>query len=655
MNKVIPSITRTLLSTPNVFTYEPKQPEDEKGAKQASEYVNDIAFPEADGVRAVKSAIHDACLLRNGILKVHWQKKSKVEYSRHTGLDEMSLGVLVGDDDVTVMEQEQTSEEIETPEGAVEVPSYSVKIKRVIDHGELCIDPVPLERFLKDQDAISLDDATLVGTVERLKQSDLIAMGYDNETVFALPTVDQSSDALEQARDDRVDGGEEPEQLNNAGLREVDYYELYVRLDRDGDGLAELIRCCFGGKISIQTLLAVEEWDEIPFVNFFIEDVPHQFEGVSIADDVMDLQKLKTALWRETMNNIYWQNKPQPIIQDGGIEDMDAILNPVFGKPIRIAAGRSVNDVLGYTKVPFVAKNAFDMMSFVDDVIHDRTGISEASSGMAPDALQNMTAKASAMIESAGIGRTEAIVRNVSRGMQALGKRILRLIVQHQDKERTVRLRGQWVNYDPRSWNADMDVSVNTGLGAGSRERDLMMLQVIAQQQEKLLVSMGGLDNPFVTPENLYNVLEKTTEAAGFPSPDMFFTKPNPALIEQKKQDAASQPNPEMEKVKAQVMLEQAKMQAAQAKEKAQMDADLVVKQAEIEAQSKETANKLQADALTNEQKLSVERERMLQERELRIMELEQELEIARMNSRDEALRREAADAEAWIDGMAAG
>lgn len=654
ISKVMPSITRTLLSTPKVFAFEPKGPEDEAAADQATDYVNEVVFPRACGERAVKAAIHDAALLRNGILKVHWQKKKRVQYSKHTGLDEMALAMLVADDDVEVIEQEVSEPEMGMGE-MPEPPMYSVKIKRTIEDGQLCIDPVPAERFLIDENAIELDEAMIVGTVERLKQSDLIAMGYDKETVLNLPTMDESEDVLTQSRDDRVDAGDNlsRETYSNPALRDVDYYELYIRIDRDGDGLSELLRCCFGGKVAENTLLSIEEWDEHPFVDFTIEDVPHQWQGVSIADDVMDMQKLKTSLWRETLNNIYWQNKPQPILQDGAIEDLDAVMNPVFGKPITIAAGRSVKDALGYTQVPFVAKNAFDMMAFVDDVIQDRTGISEASSGMAPDALQNMTAKASAMIEAAGIGRTEAMVRCVARGMKRLGKRILKLIIQHQDKEDVVRLRNEWVAYDPRSWNADMDVSVNTGLGAGSRERDLMMLQMIAVQQEKLLAQLGPINNPFVSPENLYNTLEKTTEAAGFPSAEPFFTRPDPQIIAQKVAEQQNRPDPEQMKLQAQMQLEQAKMQTAQAKEKAQMDADLMVKRAEMEAESVALREKLQADALTNEQKLQVDRERLAQERELFMMKLKQDFDLATLKQREAEQRMQADQIGRELDRMA--
>ena len=651
ISRILPSITRTLLSTEAIFEFEPVGQEDEEQAEQASDYINLVVFPKSKGVRACKAVLHDACLLRNGILRVDWQKRKKVEISEHTGLDEAGLAELVAGDDVEVLEQSASQELVELDDGTV-VPTdiYAVKIRRTVEKGELKIDPVPLERFLIDPTAQELDEATLVGTVERVKLSDLVSMGYDKDKVLALPIDKEGDDATEQARDDRVDA-EESEEYSNPALREVDYYELYVRVDRDGDGLGELLRICMAGGLQQTNLLSIDDWDEHPFVDFVIEDVPHQWQGVSIHDDVGDLQKLKTALWREVLDNIYWQNKPQPIVNEGGIANMDAVMNPVFGKPILIEGGRKAEDVISFTKVPFVAKNAFDMLGFVDEVIQDRTGITEASAGMAPDALQNMTAKASAMIEAAGIGRTEMIVRSFAQGMQRLGKRILRLIVQHQDRETMVRLRKQWVAYDPRHWNAEMDVQVNTGLGAGSRERDLQMLQLISLQQEKLLAAYGP-DNPFVSPDNLYTTLEKMTESAGFPSAEPFFTQPDPEQVRQKIAEQAQQPSEAEMKVKAQIELEQAKLEAAKAKEKAQMDADLMVKRAEIAANAKSQAEKLRSDVLINDQKMAFEREKMQLERELAMLEMNKDIRIAKMRQESDIQRAQAAEIGKALNGQ---
>ena len=300
----------------------------------------------------------------------------------------------------------------------------------------------------------------------------------------------------------------------------------------------------------------------------------------------------------------------------------------------------------------------------MDEEIVDRTGISEASSGLAPDALQNVTAKATAMIEQAGIGRTELMVRTFSDGLEKLFKGILKLTIKHQDKPRTVRLRGQWVTYDPRHWNAGMDVSVNTGLGAGTRERDMMMMQQVIGLQEKLLTALGPV-NPYVKPDNLYNAIAKLVEAAGLRSTEQYFTEPNPEEIQKLLESQQNQPKPEEIKAKAQMQIEQAKLQSAlqikqaemaanRDKEMAQMDADLKVKMAEMEAESVALREKLQADALTNEQKLQVERERLAQERELFMMKLQQDFEIATLKQREAEQKMQADQIGRELDRMTA-
>lgn len=113
---------------------------------------------------------------------------------------------------------------------------------------------------------------------------------------------------------------------------------------------------------------------------------------------MLEIQTIKTVLLRQTMDNLYWQNNLQPVVQEGSIENMDAVLNPSFGKPIRVSQNVDVKAAIQWNIVPLVADKSFAMLSYLDEEMTDRTGISDASSGMAPDALQNMTAKASAMV-----------------------------------------------------------------------------------------------------------------------------------------------------------------------------------------------------------------------------------------------------------------
>ncbi|MEY9328252.1 portal protein [Sinorhizobium fredii] len=402
----------------------------------------------------------------------------------------------------------------------------------------------------------------------------------------------------------------------------ADYYELYVKIDVDDDGIAELRRMCFAGGLAEVNLLEDEEWDEVPFADLIVERRPHQREGNSVTDDMAEIQRVKTVLMRQTLDNLYWQNNQQPIVQEGTIMNPESVLNPKFGQPIRVGQGTDVRAAIGYNIVPMVADKSFAMLSYLDQEATDRTGISDASSGMAPDALQNMTAKASAMIEQAGIGQTELMVRTFAQGLRRVFKGLLKLVIKHQDKPRSVRLRGQWVTFDPRHWNAEMDATVNTGLGAGTRERDMMMMQVVGAQQEKLLAAYGPTDNPFVSIDNIWNSVSRGVEAAGLRTPNLYFTKPTPEQIQKMQQAAANQPNPELEKVK---------MQSQADMEKAKLDAQLEQQKLATEAQ--------------------IEMKRLEQEMALKKYQIDQEIMLKRQQNAAQMLTREPIT-DARIGGM---
>ena len=597
IKKVLPSISRTILGNEKIVEFQPMNEGDEEGADQASDYVNYVLAQECEIPRVVESGIHDAMLLRNGILHAYFEEKLDARVSHHTGLPEDAFAELVAEPDVEVLEH---TERMEFVEGQ-QLPVHDLKVKRMIKKRGVKAAAIPRERFLIHPDAVSLEDSALTGSKTQVRRSDLVAMGYDKETIWALAVGDEDDNFERDTRRDKVTQNDETHIANEL----VDYYDLYIRFDQDGDGIAELRHMCFAGGVQSNNLLLDEEADEVQFVDLKILSQPHQWEGISLFDDLEDIQRVETVLLRQTLDNIYWQNNPQPTVQDGAITNMDAVMNPEFGLPIRVKQGFDVRQAMGFNQVPFVATQSFAMLEYMDRAAQERTGVTDASSGLAPDALQNMTAKASAMIEQAGIGQTELMVRTIAEGLRRFFRLILKLVVKHQDVPRTVRLRGEWVQYDPRSWNSDMDCTVNTGLGAGTRERDMQIMQVVIGAQEKLLTAFGP-DNPYVKPEQVYSALAGLVQAAGLKSVDQYFTNPDPQEVQAKLDAMKSAPSPEQEKAQAQMQIEQAKMQmqtqlrqmelqsdiqlenarmqVARDKEMAQMEADLQVKKAQMAA-----------------------------------------------------------------------
>jgi hypothetical protein len=641
VKKVLPSVLRTILGNDEIVEYMPVGEGDEDSAEAASDYVNYVALPECHGRQQIEDAINDAIRLRNGIIKWWQENKIEVKASLHTGLGEEEFTQLVAADDVEVIEHTERSEMMEMADPqtglpmSMPMPVHDVRIKRRTTVSLPRIAAIPGENFLISSDAIRLLEAPLVGEHLKMRRSDLVALGYDRETIDKLTaapagTSDQDSEEATRRRD--------VYQHNDAttkAMEELDYYELLVRVDYDDDGIAELRRLVFAGGLKKENLLENDDWDEVNYADIVSERRPHQWEGNSVTDDVKEIQKIKTVLLRQTMDNLYWQNNLQPIVQEGVVQNPSSVTNPRFGEPIIVGQGVDVRAAVGYNQVPLVADKSFAMLSYLDEEMTDRTGISDASSGMAPDALQNMTAKASAMVEQAGIGQTEMMVRCIAESLKPVFRGLLKLVIQHQDKPRTVRLRDEWVTFDPRTWNADMDAVVNVGLGAGTRERDMMMMQQVIGLQEKILASMGPVvGQQFVSVDNVYNGMSKLVEAAGLKSVGLYFTKPDPAAIQQAMEAQSQQPSPDQVKADAALALEdkrtqgkmaveafksqqkvtelRAKLEADAGKERAQMDADLVTTLQQIEAEARSRMEEALFNAQSADKDRQLDRERIV-------------------------------------------
>lgn len=601
IKKVLPSVYRVFFGSDKIVEYAPVAEGDEGSADQATDYVNYIVLPESGGQRAIYDAMHDALLKRNGVLKWFVEKRKETETSTLDGLDMEAAQMLVSDQSIEILGAAQD-----------DLGFYTVQIKRQFDKKNVILECVPRSEFRIHPDAKTIDDSPIVAQVTTKRRGELIAAGYDKATIEALSAAD-GADLLNLDEDNESKRSiGTSAQGHHPSIDEIEVAECFVRVDYDGDGVAELRRVIMAGGRGEEHIIVNEPWDDmVPFGDLVAESEPHQWEGRSIPDDIEEVQRVKTVLLRNTLDNIYWQNNLQPIVQSDSVENPESITNPRFGEPIRVKSGKSVQDAVGYSSVPFVAAQSFQMLGYMDNIVTDRTGISDAASGLAPDALQNTTAKASAMIEQSGIAQTDMVVKNFAHGLQRVFKGVLRLIVQHQDKPRTVRLRDKWVTFDPRYWDAGMDASVNTGLGAGTRERDMMALQFVMGMQEKLLANFGAVDNPYVKPDNLWNTISRMVEASGLKTVSLYFTKPDEQEIQQMSEAARNRPDPETVKHKNAIELEDARARTAERREAARVEANRQIKQADLFRSSEDNAQKRLAETQRDERRAMLEQYRI--------------------------------------------
>jgi hypothetical protein len=387
-------------------------------------------------------------------------------------------------------------------------------------------------------------------------------------------------------------------------MQEVDVYECYMMYDADGDGIAEQYKILAAGPNGARQLLSMDPWpDDVPFVDVTPYPVPHRWMGRSIADEVIDIQRIKTVVLREMLNNVYLTNRPQRYIIENAINNPDEVLYPKIGGVIRGKVAGAIETL----ETPYIGDKAMMQLNYQDGIIAQRTGVSRATMALDATALDPQTATAEQIEHDSSYARIELIARNMAElGLKKLFAKMLRILVRHQDRERSIRLRGQWVDMDPRSWNANMDASINVGLGTGSRERDLAMLGGISKQQD-LVVQQLGPNNPVVTPSMWTATRHKMVEAAGLKNADEYFAPISDQQFAQwqSQQQPPADPKIELEKAKAQagVQKDQAKLQITHAKNQMQVAA----KGQQEAAQAQINAAKVQADTQTKAAKTAAD------------------------------------------------
>lgn len=590
---MMPGLMRVFASGGNIVEYAPSRPEDEPGAAQATDYVNYVFASECDGYRTLWGGIYDALLTGNGILKYWWDDAVYSEAEWLKNLTEEQIALVLSDDDVEVIGH---SDGEPGADDAGQAPTVNLKIRRVEEHGRLKIAAVPPEEFLIDRRSTAVESARFVCHRQMRTRSDLVAMGYDRGLVDQIPhgtTINE--DLTQQARGNLVNVMPVADSANHA-MQMVEVFECYPLVDYDGDGIAERRRVLVAGASGNRRILENEEWTEKPpFADLVAVPVAHAWKGRSIADDVADLQRVSTVLVRHTLDNLYLTNRPQRGVDAAKIENPDEVLSPRIGGVIRTRG--NPREAIADLVVPFSAEASLGVLQYVQNVLQRRTGVSQAAPILDEATLQPQTATATQIQHDAGYAKVELIARNFAEiGLKSLFRGILRLVVANQDRPRTIRLRNNWVNIDPRGWNASMDANINVGLGTGSRERDLKALQFVAAQQDMVVKEMGP-GNPIVSPDKWIKTRQKMVEAAGLKEADQYFSDVPPEQMAQFLAQKNSAPDPRIEAAKMKAEVDRFKAEKAVETDRLKLQGQFALKEQEMQLEAQLRGAEIVSDA----------------------------------------------------------
>ena len=602
IRQIKPSLMRIFLSSENFVEYVPKTPDQVQQAETATRYIH-TKFQENNGFRVLSDAFHDALLKKVGIVKCYWDEVSTSEIYELTNLTDEELTVISEEDNITVIEKE-TEIEIQLDEFGMEIenPVHNVKLMKRTKEGTLRVESVPPEEFFVNREAISIDDCYVVGHRTEMRVGDLVEMGYDFDEVSELSGIsynDTMSEAEQFERRGYDTMDDDDENQLDPSMKNVAVTECYMKIDADGTGIPQLHRLVLGG--GDYRLLDYEPCSTIPFAVFESDPEPHTFFGNSIADLIVNDQDASTAMLRGVLDNIAMTNSPRLAMVEGQV-NIDDLLNNEIGGIVRMRTPGAVQD-LG---VQFIAGQTLGAMEYYDQTIEQKTGISRASNGIDPNALQNTTATAVQMTMAAGHGQIEVIARNFAEGgMRRLFKLMLEAVVKNSPAEEMMRMNGLFTPIDPRVWDTNMKMEINVGLGTGKEEeRTAALMATLGNQMQ--IYQQYGFANGLVSLTNIRNTLADILSMAGVRNADRYYSPMTPQIEQQLIQQMQAQQaqqiqnDPNAMLAQAQIQAEQIKAQSKQQevaakiqldaqkalaqddRERDQMDQDLLLKAAEV-------------------------------------------------------------------------
>lgn len=672
----LPGFLKPFVSSDVVVRCSPRRPEDEKSAAQATDYLNWVFQTQPNAFDLIQTWGKSGMMNKLGVVKSWWEEKEETTLEEYEGLTRFQYNTLVSDDNVEpvscttrqatqpTLDPDQVSTEIsdaqqeaqtaqqapppqpqqpgQPPQQGQPTPPappqpqlptglpqqqpdplddgllYDCKIRRVNKTGYIAIMAIPPEEFLTDRRAISLQGATFCAHRSRRTASDLIEMGYPKKIIDSLPgsdDMDFNSEVVNRFADEDENPRRDADELDPA-MRGVWYAECYLKVDFDGDGRAEWRKVCLAGGGGYE-ILENEECDGHPFSAWCPYPTPHKLYGESMADKTMDIQLIKSTVWRQTMDGMYFNNSPQLVVVEGQA-NMEDVLTRRPGGVIRAKSIGAVQPLPAQD----VSASGFSMISYLDSVKETRTGIRRFTAGIQADALNPYasTATGASMVEDSSQDQIMLLARNFAeQGLVPLFQRMFELTCKHQDKPQTIRLRGEWVEIDPSSWNTKMDMSVAVGLGTGNRSQQITQLTGMITTIDTLIAqAQGGLDGPILTKENVYKKLSKLTEAMGFKEGEGFYTDPSTAPPAQPHQ---TPPDPAQQLAQAQIASVQIKAQADITRDdkKAQNDAQLAQQNAQLKASLAEQKQRHDLSLAQQKQAHQIEMERVRTEADIEI------------------------------------
>jgi len=589
---MLPKLIRMFSNYKSSIIIEPVGAEDEEQAKQETDVLNYIFFKKNSGFLILYSWFKDALLQKTGVVKRIVENVNSKTRQSHENLLEFELAALLSDNENELIERTDRKIFLPLPndQGQLsdqEVQVSDVTIIRTEERKQITYEVIPPEEFIISYDAKTPDPhkARMTGHQTSLTSSDLTEMGFSSVDISKMHKGTSYKKYSEEsiARNNKTDERNFVEGSNlNKAMVTYQVSELYMRIDRDGDGIAELLKVFISGDF-----VEIEPVDSNPFFAITPIILTHKFNGLSVADVVQDIQEMRTGALRSYFDNFYQTINGTTYYNQNTVNVEDLLVSAPYG--IRAVDGVPANEVM-HIQPNGLPPQAYQLLDVLDKLRVERVG--DFQSTLDPNVLANANNGVVASLLSEASAKVEMIARIFAEtGVRSLFRDLHAELIKHGHKEDSIKLREQWLPVDPQSWQDRTDFTVNVGLGIKNSQQETANLNSILSLQKELYQIDGG-QGQLVTFQNIYSSSKRFAEALGETNPDLYFQDPSQAK-------PPPPPPPEPDVIGATLKIEGAKLE--------QKNQEVLLKDKQLQRQEQLDRDKAQLQVQTVVAKQEIE------------------------------------------------
>ena len=464
-----------------------------KAAKDAAMITNYCIFKKNRGWEQLQSWIKSALLWKNGILRWDYVEDYDYVFEEYDKVDQDALDIILADENIELVGELNYENDIEEAQADAKLVYVNVRTRKKVDKSTVKIQNIPPESFRISRESYDIDDAKFVGIQTEMSKSDIrkmwpeVAAELTEEDWSELGNDDNWLGNARYSEDiaarKRVTGQEywmgsvshdlTPLEAN----AEVTITECWIRVDRDGDGIAELKHFILAGT----HILYEADVDEIPLASLVPIDIPYEFYGLSMADFTRSSTLAFTAILRGFVENTYLTNYA-PKLADPNIVDFSALQNmkpkqiiPTNGNP-----AQAVQPLPAET----ISTGTVPLLEHLQLIKEQATGMSKAAQGIQDELFVSGNSEQKLQqVQNASQKRVQHIAKRFAEtGFKKMIGGVYQTMRRNMKTKQKVYQSGVYSEIDPSTLPESLEVEIMLNIGENAMNTVAQRLVQVGQQ-----------------------------------------------------------------------------------------------------------------------------------------------------------------------------